>query len=142
MGQIFSMPLWVLRSKMSKVQEVGEDSYYRVLCLIQDNNTKKLWSDKVQITLLNNKYELDIWPSGLTIKNDVAYFKNYDLKGISAKEWIQAWTKLHAGAIEKFITQQFNHLDIVELQALKVQSFTLNFVQLFVTCVIIADEFI
>jgi hypothetical protein len=87
--------------------------------------------------MMNNKYELDVWPRGLTVKDEVVTLSfNKDNKK-PASFWIKAYTKLHMGAVEKYITQQVNQIDIVELGALKTQTFTLNFVQLFVTAVIL-----
>lgn len=52
---------------------------------------------------MDNKYELDVWPSGLTVKNEVNLFDKNNKK-IPSNLWIKAQTKLHAGAVDKYIT--------------------------------------
>ena len=84
-------------------------------------------------------YNIDVWPSGFKVNDQVQTF-NKQYTAYPAKEWVKAWTKLHAGALDKYITQQVNHIDIIELGAMKAQTFVLNFVMLFSTCVIIAEE--
>ena len=49
-------------------------------------------------------------------------------------------TRLHAGALDKYISQQVNHMDILELGSMNAQAFVLNFVQLFVTAFVFGHE--
>lgn len=63
-------------------------------------------------------YDFDIWPSGLKIDGQAQSFRTNRPSAFPSKEWTKALTRLHGGAIDKFIYQQANHMDILELKSM------------------------
>jgi hypothetical protein len=79
-AQICSMPLCVMRMKFRKIIEFSEDTYCRVLNHINEANNLKSSKEKVKVSMMNNKYELDVWPSGLTVNDEVMTFNKDNTK--------------------------------------------------------------
>ena len=110
-AQIIAMPFCVIRMKIGKLIEIDDVHFQQVMTQIE-YKIKGKGKDKMKIRLQG--YEIDVWPNGLKVDGRAQSFRSDHLT-YPYKEWLKGMTRLHAGAIDKYICQQVNQVDILEI---------------------------